>query len=93
LARSAVVTTTAAAPSVSRQQSKRRYGAVIIGDARYASRVSGLSFITAPGFSCACFRIAIAIAPSCSGVVPNSCMWRRAMSAYHCGGAVRPYGM
>ena len=37
--------------------------------------------------------VASATAPSCSCVVPNSCMWRRAISAYHCGGAVKPKGM
>ena len=36
--------------------------------------VIGLPYMTAAGFCCACFRIATATAPSCSGLVPNSCM-------------------
>jgi hypothetical protein len=42
---------------------------VIMGDARQSAIVIGLPCITAAGFCCACFRIAMATVPSCSVVV------------------------
>jgi len=46
-ARSLLVTTTAAAPSLSREQSKRRSGSAMRRDAWWSSRLMGLACISA----------------------------------------------
>ncbi len=53
-ARSGVVTTIAAAPSFSGQQSYRWSGSAIQRDAWYSSRVSGVPNLIARGLRCAC---------------------------------------
>ena len=55
---SADVTTTASAPSDSRQLSKMQSGSEIQRESMYSSRVSGRSCITALGFRLACTRAA-----------------------------------
>src|SRR5579862_554680 len=50
------------------------------------------SCIWAFGLRQACFRQATAIAPNCRDVVPYSCMWRRAASAYSMGADMAPNG-
>ena len=82
-ARSRLVTMIAAAPSVWRQQSRRRKGSAIMREFWWSSSVIGFVIIALP-FIMACLRVATAIAPNCWLVVPYSCMWRRAIGAYHC---------
>ena len=68
--RAAVVITTAALPSVIRQQSRRRKGLLTISDARTSSTLSG-SRTNAFGLSCAHRRAATATSAICAAVVPH----------------------
>ena len=68
-ARSAEETTTAVAPSVSMQQSKRWKGVVIMREAWWSSMVIGARMI-AFSFMPAWRRMVTATAPRCSLVVP-----------------------
>ena len=68
-ARSADVTSTTTAPSLTMQQSKRRSGAITSREARWSSRVIGFC-ITAFGFRRACERKATATSPRASVVAP-----------------------
>ena len=52
---------------------------------------AGVRMIAA-GFRLAWKRCATACMPKCSAFVPNTCMWRRAMSAISCAGAATPKG-
>ena len=61
-------------------------------DAWCCSSVSGRPYMTARGFRWALAYEATATAPNCALVVPNSCMWRRASSAYIWAGDNRPKG-
>ena len=79
-ARSALVSTTAPAPSVTRQQSSLCSGDASSGDASTSSTVIG-SWNRARGFMAAHSRVLTAICASCSEVVPNSAMCRLAASA------------
>jgi hypothetical protein len=91
LARSALVTMNAPAPSVTRQQSSLCNGDATISDASTSSTVSG-SRLLARGFNEAHSRVRTAIVASCSGVVPKVAMWRLAASEYPPIGPCRPYG-
>ena len=64
------VTTTAAAQSVSRQQSNSRNGSETHRAARYSSIVSGLPRISAFSLCCACARNATATSPVSVSSVP-----------------------
>src|SRR5438874_1216104 len=68
-ARSALVTSTTAAPSETRQQSKRCSGSTTNRDAWWSSSVSGDRMMAA-GLSAACLRNAIGTAPSSALVAP-----------------------
>ncbi len=91
-ARSAETITTASAPSVSRQLSKRHSGSEIQRASMYCSRVSGLSCIVAAGLRLACFRNATATLARCSRVAPYSCMYRRVSIAISSTGRMTPKG-
>src|SRR6218665_2350059 len=67
-----------------RQQSSGRSGSAMGLEAATSASVNGLR-IWAFGCRLACRRLVTATAASCSGVLPNSCMWRRAISAYKAG--------
>src|SRR6202011_452961 len=69
--RSAPTSTTANAPSVSRQLSNRQSGSEIHRASMYCSRVSGLSCIVAAGLRLACLRNATATLARCSRPAPN----------------------
>src|SRR6218665_2827504 len=84
LARSRAVTMNAPPASEIRQQSSRRSGSAMGLEAATSASVNGLR-IWAFGCRLACRRLVTATAASCSGVLPNSCMWRRATSAYKAG--------
>ena len=71
---------TATLPFETRQQSSRWNGSAIQRDAWWSSIVSGVRNC-AIGLRQAQARVDTAIAPSCSLVVPYSCMWRRAAMA------------
>ena len=62
------------------QQSSRCSGVAIIGEASTSATSIG-SRKRASGLFAALARHCTAICASCSGVVPNSCMWRVAASA------------
>ena len=64
---------TAAAPSETRQQSSRRSGSTIQGEASYMSRVSG-NLNCACGLLAPCLRQAMAMAACTSLMSPWSCM-------------------
>jgi len=68
-ARSAPLTTTAAPPSLSRQQSSNRNGSAIIRDAWWSATVIGVR-IKALSFSAAWRRMVSATSANCSLVVP-----------------------
>src|SRR4051812_44135473 len=80
-ARSALVITIAPPPSVTRQQSRTVNGYEIMRDLSTSATVR-FFFSHATGLSCAHFRAATATSANCSRVVPNSCIWRDAASAY-----------
>jgi len=76
--------TTAAAPSDIGAQSNMPRGSATGGDLRTAS--SFISFwYCALGLREPCLWFLTATMPICSRVVPNSCMWRRAMRACSAG--------
>ena len=75
------MTTSAPPPSVTRQQSRTPSGSQTRGAASTSSIVSVVARPRAGRCAAAHCRAATATSASCSGVVPNSCMWRAAASA------------
>src|SRR5205814_1028429 len=70
-----------AEPEVPAHQPSLCSGSAIMRELTTSSTVMGSRY-RAWGFNAACPRTATAISASCSGVVPNSCMCRRAAMAY-----------
>ena len=78
---SGLAITSAPPPSEMTQQSSRCSGSATIGEFTTSSTVTTFGSI-ACGLCCAWWDAATFTQASCSDVVPNWCMWRRAAMAY-----------
>jgi len=83
--------TNAAPPSVTRQQSRTVSGLDTMREPSTSAMPRGPR-VKAAGFRLAQARAATATSASCSRVVPYSCMWREAASAYEVAGKMGAYG-